>query len=53
MIAQSQKVGYLPFDEYELFCDMAKRVRLRLEETKMGEVTRVFIGDTKFYTESK
>jgi hypothetical protein len=46
-------VGFLPFDEYELFCDMAKRVHLRLEETKLGEVTRAVIGDVKFYTDTK
>lgn len=52
-IAQIQRVGYLPFDEYELFCDIAKRAKVRVESRKMGDVTMVIVADTKFYTETK
>lgn len=52
-IAEHQRLGYVPRDEYELFCEIAKRARLRVDETKLGEVLKVAIGQTKFYTENK
>lgn len=52
-LATIQRVGYIPGDDYELLRDMAKRARLHIVETKMGEVIRITCEGRKFYTDAK
>lgn len=48
-----QRVGYVPRDEYELFCEVAKKARVQIVERKMGDSIKVEVGSHKFYTDSK
>lgn len=52
-LAKIQKVGYLTIAEFELFCDIAKKINLRLDKVKMGEALQGRVDDVKFYTDSK
>jgi hypothetical protein len=50
-IATSQRVGYLEPDECVLFCELAKKIKLRVDEQEAGDVRILRIKDTKFYSD--
>lgn len=50
-IATSQRVGYLEPEECVLFCELAKKIKLRVDEQDAGDVRILRIREIKFYSD--